>query len=108
MAKVTAAISEGKITPTEGEALSNILTAHKDVLVAEDLERRVGDLERRMSSDGMGHNQGGGLAIRGQRSEQTRTLRNAWSVLNSAWVLLRRRSHIRSEPKHLPLSAERN
>jgi translation elongation factor EF-Tu-like GTPase len=71
MAKVTAAISEGKITPTEGEALSNILTAHKDVLVAEDLERRVKDLERRMSSDGMGHNQGGGLAIRGQRWEQT-------------------------------------
>ena len=71
MAKVSAAICEGEITPTEGEKLSNILAAHKDVLVAEDLERRVGDLERRMSSDGMGHNQGGGLAIRGQRWEQT-------------------------------------
>jgi Family of unknown function (DUF5681) len=71
MARVSAAISEGEITPTEGEVLSNILAAHKDVMVTADLERRMDDLERRMSSDGMGHNQGGGLAIRGQRWERT-------------------------------------
>ena len=64
MAKVSAAISEGEITPTEGEVLSNIWAAHKDVMVTADHERRIDDLERRMPSDGMGHNQGGG-AIRG-------------------------------------------
>ena len=71
MARVSAAIGEGEITPTEGEVLSNILAANKDVMVTADLERRMDDLERRMSRDGMGHNQGGGLAIRGQRWEQT-------------------------------------
>ena len=71
MAKVFAAISEGEITPTEAEVVSNILATHKNVLVAQDYERRLEDLERRMSKDGTEHNQTRGLAIRGQRWEQT-------------------------------------
>ena len=71
MAKVFAAISEGEITPTEAEVVSNILATHKNVLVAQDFERRLEDLERRMPNDGTEHNQTRGLAIRGQRWEQT-------------------------------------
>ena len=37
MARVAAAIGEGEITPTEGEVVSNILLAHKTVLVTADL-----------------------------------------------------------------------
>ena len=54
MARVSVAIGEGEITPTEGEVLSNILVAHKDVVLKADLERRVDELELRISSkDGM-------------------------------------------------------
>ena len=49
MARVSIAIGEGEITPIEGEVLSNILTAHKAVIVTGDLERRMDDLEHRMS-----------------------------------------------------------
>ena len=49
MARVCAAIGEGEITPTEGEVLSNILAAHKTVLMTGDIGRRMDELERRMS-----------------------------------------------------------
>jgi hypothetical protein len=52
MTTVSAAIGEGEITPMEGEVLSNILAAHKDVLVTADLERRMDELERRTSKNG--------------------------------------------------------
>ena len=52
MARVAAAIAEGEITPTEGEVLSNILLAHKTVLVTADLERRMDEFERRLPKDG--------------------------------------------------------
>ena len=52
MARVSTAIGEGEITPIEGEVLSNILAAHKDVLVTAGLERRMDELERRMSKNG--------------------------------------------------------
>src|SRR3954462_7217257 len=45
MTKVTAAIGEGAITPTEGEVISTILQKHKDVMVTADLERRLDDFE---------------------------------------------------------------
>ena len=50
MAKVAAATGEGEITPCEGETLANILVAQNSVVVAADLERRVDELERRMST----------------------------------------------------------
>jgi hypothetical protein len=40
MARVSVAIGEGEITPTEGEVLSNILIAHMDVMLKADRERR--------------------------------------------------------------------
>jgi hypothetical protein len=49
MARVSAAIGDGEITPTEGEVLSNILVAHKTVLTTGDLGRRMDELEERMS-----------------------------------------------------------
>jgi hypothetical protein len=49
MARVSAAIGVGEITPTEGEVLSNILVAHKTILTPGDVERRLDDLEQRMS-----------------------------------------------------------
>ena len=49
MARIAAAIGEGEITPTEGEVLANILVAQKDVIVTADFEKRLEDLERRMS-----------------------------------------------------------
>jgi hypothetical protein len=52
MARVSTAIGEGEITPIEGEVLSNILAAHKDVLVTAGLERRMDELEQRMSKNG--------------------------------------------------------
>ena len=52
MAKVSTAIGEGEITPAEGEVLSNIFVAHKDVLVMADFERQMDELERRMPSEG--------------------------------------------------------
>ena len=52
MARVSTAVGEGEITPNEGAVLSTILAAHKDVLVTVDLERRMDELERRMSKNG--------------------------------------------------------
>src|SRR5450759_4888192 len=49
MTRVSAAIGEGEITPTEGEVLSNVLVAHKTVLETGDLGRRMDELELRMS-----------------------------------------------------------
>jgi hypothetical protein len=49
MTRVSAAIGEGEITPTEGEVLSNVLVAHKTVLETGDLGRRMDELEQRMS-----------------------------------------------------------
>jgi Family of unknown function (DUF5681) len=49
MARVSSAIGEGEITPMEGEVLANVLAAHKTILGTGDLERRVDDLEQRMS-----------------------------------------------------------
>ena len=49
MTRVSTAIGEGEITPMEGEVLANVLAAHKAVLVTGELERRVDDLEQRMS-----------------------------------------------------------
>ncbi len=46
MAKVSAAIGEGGITPSEGEVISTILEKHKDVMVTADLERRMDEYER--------------------------------------------------------------
>jgi hypothetical protein len=49
MAKVSAAIGEGEITPLEGEVLANILAVHKTVLQTGDLGRRMDELEHKMS-----------------------------------------------------------
>ena|ERR1041385_8472705 len=44
--QVFAAITEGDITPAEGESLTNILVAQQAALVKADMERRVDELER--------------------------------------------------------------
>jgi hypothetical protein len=46
-----AAISEGKITPQQGELLFRILAGHATIMNAQDLERRVEKLERGPSKD---------------------------------------------------------
>jgi Family of unknown function (DUF5681) len=46
IASVMAAISSGKITPTEGEVLSRILVEHAKVRAADDVERLVQKLEQ--------------------------------------------------------------
>jgi hypothetical protein len=43
---IAAAISEGKITPQEGEVLFRILSGHANIMVSLDLERRVQKLEQ--------------------------------------------------------------
>lgn len=50
MARVFAAISEGEITPTEGEVLSNVLLAHKTALETADLGRRMDEVEQRTAT----------------------------------------------------------
>ena len=55
MTKVSSAIGEGDITPAEGEMLSNIFVAHKDVLVTADHERRRNELERKVPTEGIEH-----------------------------------------------------
>jgi hypothetical protein len=42
---ITAAIAEGRITPGEGESMSNILTSHARTMEVVELERRVAELE---------------------------------------------------------------
>jgi len=46
MSTVVEAIGEGRITPTEGEILANILAVQNNVLTNGDLERRVERLEQ--------------------------------------------------------------
>jgi hypothetical protein len=45
--QVFAAITQGDITPAEGESLTNVLLAQKEAIVKADLERRIEELERR-------------------------------------------------------------
>ncbi|MGA2119859.1 MAG: DUF5681 domain-containing protein [Bryobacteraceae bacterium] len=42
---VTAAIAEGRITPAEGESITNILTSHVRIFETVELERRIEELE---------------------------------------------------------------
>jgi hypothetical protein len=42
---IATAIGEGRITPGEGESLSNILTSHAQTMERVDLDRRVAELE---------------------------------------------------------------
>jgi hypothetical protein len=51
MSTVVEAIGEGRITPSEGEILANILDMQNNVLTTGDLERRVEQLERAMSTN---------------------------------------------------------
>ena len=46
MSTVMEAIGDGRITPTEGEKLANILTIQLNLVTSIDLERRVKELER--------------------------------------------------------------
>jgi len=46
MSAVVAAIGEGRITPTEGESLVNILAMQTKVLETTDLDRRITELEQ--------------------------------------------------------------
>ena len=46
MATVSSAIGEGEITPSEGQVIANILTAHKEVLMTAHLERRMSESDR--------------------------------------------------------------
>jgi len=48
---VVEAIGEGRITPSEGEILANILGVQHNVLTTGDLERRVGQLEQARSTN---------------------------------------------------------
>lgn len=45
LATVTAAIGEGQITPHEGEVMSHLLAAQKEVIVTAELERRLDKAE---------------------------------------------------------------
>ena len=51
MAAVSRAISEGEITPGEGETVVNILALQKDVMATAELERRLETLEQRILID---------------------------------------------------------
>ena len=46
MASIITAISEGRITPQEGEVISRILTEHAKALTTQDVERRLQKLEQ--------------------------------------------------------------
>lgn len=46
MSSVITAVSEGELTPPEGETISRILEQHANVTACQDLERRVEKLER--------------------------------------------------------------
>jgi hypothetical protein len=46
MVSILAAISEGKITPQEGEVISRILAEHAKVMTTQDVERRLQKLEQ--------------------------------------------------------------
>ena len=51
MAAVSRAISEGEITPGDGETVVNILALQKDVMATAELERRLETLEQRILID---------------------------------------------------------
>ena len=51
MAAVSRAISEGQITPGEGETLTNVLAVQKEVIATAELERRVETLKQRILID---------------------------------------------------------
>jgi Family of unknown function (DUF5681) len=51
MMGILAAISEGNITPLEGEAISRILTSYSEVMVNQDLQQRVEKLEHPQPPD---------------------------------------------------------
>lgn len=51
MSTVVEAIGEGRITPSEGEILANILGVQNNVLTTGDLERRVEQLEQARATD---------------------------------------------------------
>jgi hypothetical protein len=51
MAVVARAISEGQVTPGEGETLTNILALQKEVIATAELEQRVETLEQRILID---------------------------------------------------------
>jgi hypothetical protein len=42
---ITSAVAEGRITPSEGESLSNILTSHAQVMERVNLDQRIAALE---------------------------------------------------------------
>jgi len=46
---ITAAIAEGRITPGEGESISNILSSHAQTLGLVEMDRRVAELEGHLS-----------------------------------------------------------
>jgi len=52
MRTITAAVSQGQLTPNEGETISRTLGQHADVMVYQDLQQRVEKLERGPSADG--------------------------------------------------------
>jgi hypothetical protein len=42
---ITTAIAEGRITPSEGESMSNILTNHSQIMASVEVDRRLAKLE---------------------------------------------------------------
>jgi hypothetical protein len=46
MVSIISAISEGKITPQEGEVISRILAEHAKIITSQDVERRLQKLEK--------------------------------------------------------------
>jgi len=51
---VLAAVAAGEITPSEGEALAKILTAHSQIISIEDINRRLKQVEERIRSERAG------------------------------------------------------
>ena len=51
MSTVLEAIGDGRITPTEGETLANILTQQTNLVANLDLDRRVTELEQAISAN---------------------------------------------------------
>jgi hypothetical protein len=51
---VLAAIAAGEITPSEGEALAKVLTAHLQIVSIEDIGRRLKQVEERIRKDRAG------------------------------------------------------
>ena len=46
---ITKAIAEGRITPGEGESISNILSSHAQILQLVEMDKRVAELEAHLS-----------------------------------------------------------